>query len=597
MLAYFNSTLAGERGTWYGAIRLLAEHGIALTRETPDDWWLALAVAWSNGSLRRKHVDKQFPTPDTFKVRADGENRDTEEELDNIFAEPSCTSNGGPKFTTGSLIHYAREGGYKGNIDNWPVADVLKDGDIITLNTVKSAANDTPDPIAELNNEFAVVKYKSKVVVAQIGDRVEFLEVEDFHRLFANKFVLISGATGKSKQVPVSKAWFTWDGRREYINPGVVFEPGNKDRAGALNLWRGFGVEPEPGDWSLLKAHIRKVICGGNEDFFHWLLCWMALGVQQLDRPLGVAVALRGGQGAGKGIFARTYGGLFGQHFLHISQGNQLTGRFNGGLGSACAVFLDEALWAGDRQGEGVLKALVTEPTLQIEAKFRDPIPVPNRLRLMIASNNDWLVPVGVGDRRFAVFDVANTYAGPNHADYWAALYAEIKNGGQAAMLHELLATPLDDYDVRRIPDTLARAEQKLHSLRGTDAWLAQIMQDGAIGDYEWQMGPLTVDKDAAYQHYQTFSKDQREFKPDTKVQWSKTLRKALGDNLLDHRPRAHNPSNKRHFTFSLLECCRGAFQNYIGASWKAMSWDDDDRKLPLRGGGTDLDQDEHLGS
>jgi hypothetical protein len=260
---------------------------------------------------------------------------------------------------------------------------------------------------------------------------------------------------------------------------------------------------------------------------------------------------------------------------------------------------LDEALWAGDKQGEGVLKALVTEPTLQIEAKFRDPIPVPNRLRLMIASNNDWLVPVGVGDRRFAVFDVANTYAGSNHADYWVALHAEIENGGQAAMLHELLAMSLDDFDVRRIPDTLARTEQKLHSLRGTDAWLAQVLHDGAIGDDKWGTERLTIDKDTAYQHYQAFSKDQREFKPDTKPQWSKTLRKALGDNLLDHRPQRNNPSKRRQFTFASLEWCRDAFQNYIGASWDAMSWDDagDERQLPLREGVTVLDHDEHPGS
>ena len=45
--------------------------------------------------------------------------------------------------------------------------------------------------------------------------------------------------------------------------------------------------------------------------------------------------------------------------------------------------FLDEALWAGDKQGEGTLKALITEPTFQLEAKFRDPITVKNRLRML----------------------------------------------------------------------------------------------------------------------------------------------------------------------------------------------------------------------
>ena len=75
-------------------------------------------------------------------------------------------------------------------------------------------------------------------------------------------------------------------------------------------------------------------------------------------------------QGAGKGIVARTLGKIFGKHFAHIANGDQLTGRFNASLATSCVVFLDEALWAGDKKGEGVLKALITEPRLSLEAKF-----------------------------------------------------------------------------------------------------------------------------------------------------------------------------------------------------------------------------------
>jgi hypothetical protein len=110
---------------------------------------------------------------------------------------------------------------------------------------------------------------------------------------------------------------------------------------------------------------------------------------------------LFGSLGAGKGIVARTFGKISGKHFAHIANGEQLTGRINASLATSCTVFLDEALWAGDKKGEGVLKALITEPRLQLEAKFRDPIMVENRLRIMVASNNDWCVPAGIGDRRW----------------------------------------------------------------------------------------------------------------------------------------------------------------------------------------------------
>jgi hypothetical protein len=135
-------------------------------------------------------------------------------------------------------------------------------------------------------------------------------------------------------------------------------------------------------------------------------------------------------------------------------------------------VFLDEALWAGDKKGEGVLKALITEPMLTMGAKFRDPIMFPNRLAIIVASNNDWAIPAGIGDRRWFVLNVEDTYAGMVHKPYWDALYRQMEAGGDAAMLHDLLAMDLSQFDVRAVPMTMAKAQQQAHSFRGTLAWL-----------------------------------------------------------------------------------------------------------------------------
>ena len=450
--------------------------------------------------------------------------------------------------------------------------------DIIDVRSPINANIDETDADAwhsEMNKHFAVAKYASKIVIAKTsGDKLEFQELEDFHRSFANRFLQVVNAKGETKRVPVSKSWFTWEGRREYLNPGVVFEPGADSAPGMLNLWRGFGVNPTAGDWSLMQAHIRDVVCSGNEAHSDYLIKWMAYGVQHPDRPIGVAVALRGAQGAGKGILFRTFGSLFGQHFVHIAQGSQLTGRFNASLGNAVAVFLDEALWAGDRQGEGVLKALITEPTLQLEAKFRDPITVPNHLRIMIASNADWFVPIGTGDRRFFVLDVADIYAGTAHKVYWDALYGEIEHGGRAAMLHDLLAMDLTDFDVRAVPDTAAKTEQKLHSLRGTRAWLAHVLQEGDIGMYVWEESGLSIEKHGAYQHYVDFSKTRHEWQPELKDVWAKIMHKALGGCLTEARP-LNDGVRRRMLVFRPLAECRTAFQGFIGAGGDAMAWVD----------------------
>jgi hypothetical protein len=418
---------------------------------------------------------------------------------------------------------------------------------------------------------------KMKERIERIGNDIMSMPVEDFQKDFADLVVVIN------KPNKVSRRWFNWEGRRQHLGRGVVFEPGGpleipKDM---LNLWRGFGIEPKQGDWSLLRNHILNVVCSGQQKHYDYLVKWMAYAVKHPNEPIGVAVAFRGAQGAGKGIVARTFGKFFGKHFAHIANGDQLTGRFNASLATSCAVFLDEALWAADKKGEGVLKALITEPKLQLEAKFRDPIMVDNRLRIIVASNNDWVVPTGIGDRRWFVLDVANTYAGTEHRKYCVALYAEIMKGGAAAMFHDLLAMDLGGFDVRAVPHTAAKAQQQTHSLAGTEAWLYHVLQEGAIGYENWQSVGLTISKAAAYNDYEDFSKRQHAWRPEIKAVWSKKMRTALGRCLADTKQKTGS-DRVRSFRLAPLAACRSQFETHVGAP--NIEWEPEDEPMSRPG-------------
>lgn len=137
-----------------------------------------------------------------------------------------------------------------------------------------------------------------------------------------------------------------------------------------LNLWRGFGVEPEPGEWPLICQHLFEVICSGSASDYSWLLGWLARAVQYPELHAEVAVVLRGPKGTGKGTLGQILRRLFRHHAMQISNSTHFTGRFNGHLVDILFLFVDEAFWAGDKVGEGTLKALVTEPTIAIEFKF-----------------------------------------------------------------------------------------------------------------------------------------------------------------------------------------------------------------------------------
>jgi hypothetical protein len=118
----------------------------------------------------------------------------------------------------------------------------------------------------------------------------------------------------------------------------------------------------------------------------------------------------------------------------------------------------DEAFWAGDKRSEGKLKDLVTALKHRLEFKGVDPILVNNHIRLFVTGNQEWLVPAGFGERRFAVFDVGEGKIKNN--DYFAAIDAEMNNGGREALLHHLLNFDLSRVKLREIPRTAALFEQ-----------------------------------------------------------------------------------------------------------------------------------------
>jgi hypothetical protein len=439
------------------------------------------------------------------------------------------------------------------------------------------------DILSAMNKIFAVVKYGDGIVIANIvAKQLSFMSDQEFHKMLAN----LAYVNARGKETKLSRLWFKWPFRRQYIGRGAVFEPGGQIEIPGemINIFRGLAVEAAQGDWSLMQAHILNVLCSGRKELFDYLIGWMAWSVQKLDQPIGVAVALLGEQGAGKGIFARTFGSLFGDHFAHIANGDQLTGRFNASVGKSCFIFLDEAVWAGDKKGEGVLKALITEPSLTLEAKFRDPITVANRLRIMVASNNDWAVPAGIGDRRWLILNINNRYAGTKSANYFAALKDEVDNGGAAAMLHDLLAMDLSGFNVRDVPRTAAKAQQQALSLPSVEAWLYQTLQEGAIEQrqsggiqirHDWQPKLLIVSKDAAYAAYEDFSTRRKDYRPATKSVWSKRLVKVLGPSLMPIR-HVGDSGRVRSFRFADLMTCRDQFSTKMGADfeWEPYSGD-----------------------
>jgi Family of unknown function (DUF5906) len=305
-----------------------------------------------------------------------------------------------------------------------------------------------------------------------------FQRFEDFKHRYMNRFVWRQTRSGMEK-VAAGEFWLKHPNRITYDS--IAFRPNQPQVLpdNRLNLWRGFGVFPRKGSWKLMRNHIYRVLAAGDRKAGRYIIRWLAYAVQHPDLVGETVLVLQGNEGTGKGTLARAMLRIFGPHGLPVSQPKHLTGGFSGHLQHCCFLFLDEAFWAGDVQAEGRLKNLVTEDTITIEPKYFTPFQVPNLLHILMSSNNDWVVPAGPHARRYAVFKVSDERM--DDFAYFSALRAELDNGGVEAMLFDLLRLDLGNWHPMQIYKTAALTEQKQRSLRGLNAWIETILQEGLL--------------------------------------------------------------------------------------------------------------------
>lgn len=425
-----------------------------------------------------------------------------------------------------------------------------------------------------VNKEYAIASVGAKTII--LRERydyqmerpvVDYMNTTDFNLKWSGKKVVYIDSDGKEQQTKLSQFWIESDLKRSYEQ--VVFDPGNEDDRN-YNLWRGFTVEPKEGDITPFLNHIKRVICGDDEDNYNYVLTWMADAVQNPKKKPGTAIVLRGKQGTGKGIFCQAFGQLFGRHYVYISSNDHLTGNFNSHMKDTLIVFADEAFWAGDKSKESVLKSMITESSMIIEQKGIDAVQAPNFIRLMMASNYDWVVPGSAGDeRRYVCLDVSDERM--QDSEYFASLCKNIySKDGQAALLHFLQNWDCSKVNLRQIPKSEPLLEQKLIGLDTAGQFIFTLLLNGEIPDQEddW---PEKVNKDTLYKQYVHYCKDMGRrgnqiYEPQY---FTKKLRQIFPQmSIRQARSGCHR---YRVYEFPPLEECKESFERYMG---QAVPWD-----------------------
>jgi hypothetical protein len=404
-------------------------------------------------------------------------------------------------------------------------------------------------------------------------ERLVFSREQDIRLLYKHRHYLV-GFTKKGNEVwkDLGTAWLEDWRRRTFDRIALI--PSGPVPAGVFNLWRGFGVSPAKGEWPLFQEHLLKVACAGNEEHYRYLIGWCAYCVQHPERQAEVAVVLRGEKGAGKGFVGQVLVEIFRNHALHIVHSRHLTSHFNAHLVDVLFLFLDEAFWGGDKQGEGVLKALITERLVMIEPKGVDPFTMPNRLKILMASNAEWVVPASADERRYFVLDVSNEHRGD--LDYFAKLHEALEVGETAAFLDHLLSLNLGSFNIRAVPHTTALNKQKMVSADSVTAFWFDCLMEGAIigtGTAGWPENVITQVLHAAYLDH---ARDHGERHPLSDARMVERLQQLWeGCGVKRIRPRKTEAEQERPWRYALnsLEEHRSAFLKAMRISEAEHAW------------------------
>lgn len=461
------------------------------------------------------------------------------------------------------------------------------------------------DTIEKLNQEFFAVLEGGKFWVVEeknvidnedgypptsvmqhvFGSADSFSKFWDYNKIAIPNF----GSDGKEKPLPkligAGTYWLQHHMRRTFRR--IVFNPMLPSAEEEYNLFHKYRFEPDAGGCcDLYKDHLLNIICNGNQEYYNYLIKWMAMTVQKPWQQAKVTVALRGGQGTGKGSAIVPFGRIFGEHYFYANDPEQIVGKYNYHLAKTILLFGDEAIWAGSAKDESKLKSLITEPMFVAEDKYKPCFQVQNRLHIMMATNHEWMVPAAEDDRRFFVLDINEDKK--QDSSYFTPLNDQMKRGGSARLLYELNQIDLKGFDVFKVPKTEGLLQQKVQTFRSNPVkdWFFTRLWAGELFDgMPWETPvPTAACLRAKYQHANDSGAPRYNLGLATSFgmwlskmnggQPIEKVNKKIDSFFIKNRYCDDTSAAVPHYQFAAINDCRASFDKFIGhkINWPLVS-------------------------
>lgn len=317
-------------------------------------------------------------------------------------------------------------------------------------NALGSSANPAT-VLDEVNKRFAVIEGQG------IYDRSrgEFIAKEQFTLLFANRLVNV-GAADKPRSLTLDRFWLGSSERAQFC--GLELAPGQsqKTASGALNTYRGFRVQPVPGDVEPFLDLTTRLIPDAKERTT--FLQFMAFKIQNPAASYRMAAVLWSRlQGVGKNLLTETWANLFDPVHSGVVGQDVFDDQFTEWQQHKLIVIADEVSSVNGRKPANRIKGWITAQHNRINTKGQQKFSEPNRIACVFLSNHADAVFLDETDRRFFVVECTKTIPPRSVFD---AFVAWRDSGGASHLLDHMLTLDVTGFNPNaHAPLTVAKRE------------------------------------------------------------------------------------------------------------------------------------------
>lgn len=262
-----------------------------------------------------------------------------------------------------------------------------------------------------------------------------------------------------------------------------------KGRSG-LNIYIPATIEMQEGDVSLWLEHMRKVL-PNDQDRKQWE-DYIAHCIKYPGHKIPYAPMLQSVQGIGKKMIGNVMRHCLGMNYVYQPKAPELVAsgsKFNAWMRAKLCIVVDEIKIDERRELVEILKPMITDAHIEIQAKGVDQEMEDNVANWIFFSNHKDAIPIDKNDRRYAIFysalqseqDLINNGMDKNYFDkmYEWLDYA----GGLQCLAHHYKNYPIEQGSLpHRAPKTSSYNEAIRISRSPMEAVIEDCVEDGVSG-------------------------------------------------------------------------------------------------------------------